>query len=367
MAMYHPHPDEYGKPVLIKKPSKPTPLHCWDQVDAIATITPNGKLPTELNGIPFVDWQDAPTTEEAWNQVGGQLDFNEPPFLPPQGMAPAAGVAIQESDGRIWLVSPTNGFAGYTSTLPKGRVEGKVSLQVSAIREAFEEAGLQVQITGFLTDALRSQTYTRYYLARRVGGNPASMGWESQAVHLVPRLVLDDFLTHPNDQQLLKAIDGLEVAKYNNADFKKTQHGLRMEQRRRIQLLELGGEGGELRLFLEQNELGIFSYVLEMNSSESSLFDGEDFKKFDQKHSEPYQRYAKPLVIDWAGALRLLDDTGWAWPMLFPLFVHPSIFDFVITALKDRFSHYPNISFDQWESKNGWGGWKDAFDEDDKT
>jgi hypothetical protein len=32
------------------------------------------------------------------------------------------------------------------------------------------------------------------------------MGWESQAVHLVPRALLADFLTHPNDLPLLQAL-----------------------------------------------------------------------------------------------------------------------------------------------------------------
>ena len=102
-------------------------------------------------------------------------------------MLAAAGAVIEEADGRLWLVAPTNGYAGYKTTFPKGRPESGASLQVTAIREAYEEAGLKVEITGFLADLPRSQTQTRYYTARRVGGTPAAMGWESQAVHLVPR------------------------------------------------------------------------------------------------------------------------------------------------------------------------------------
>jgi hypothetical protein len=59
---------------------------------------------------------------------------------------------------------------------------------------------------------VRSLTDTRYYLARRVGRTPASMGWESQAVHLVPRARLGELLHHSNDQSLIsapqKACDG---------------------------------------------------------------------------------------------------------------------------------------------------------------
>lgn len=206
MTIYHPMPDEHGKPVLLKKPSRPTPVSAWSQANAVASVTPEGELPAELNGIPLEEWRDVPASAEAWNDVDGQLAFDEPPFKLPKGKAAAAGVAIREADGRIWLVSPSNQFAGYSNTLPKGRVDGDVNRQASAIREAFEEAGLKVQISGFLADSERTQTYTRYYLARRTGGSPAAMGWESQAVHLVPPGALHRFLTHPNDLPLLAAL-----------------------------------------------------------------------------------------------------------------------------------------------------------------
>jgi hypothetical protein len=40
---------------------------------------------------------------------------------------------------------------------------------------------------------------TRLYLAKRVGGTPAAVGWESQAVRLVPRAMLDTVASHKND------------------------------------------------------------------------------------------------------------------------------------------------------------------------
>lgn len=213
MPFYHPVLDEHGKPVLLKSPSNATPLASWNQVDAVATVTPGGQMPASLNGIRFEDWHDVPTSHEAWNSVEGQCHFDEPAFRMPQGKMPAAGVVVEEMDGRFWLVSPSNGFGGYPATFPKGRIEGEVSRQASAIREAYEEAGLKVRITGFLADSDRTLSYTRYYLAQRIGGNPALMGWESQAVHLVPRSALQLFLTHTNDQPLLQAIIGLDKNK----------------------------------------------------------------------------------------------------------------------------------------------------------
>ena len=206
MSTYHPHPDEQGKPVLLKRPSTPTPLVAWSDPDAAATVIPGGALPPGLNGIALEEWRAAPTTDEGWNSVPGQIAFDEPPFDVVPGKAPAAGVVIEEADGRIWLVAPSNAFGGYQATFPKGRTDASVNLQACAIREAFEEAGLQVRITGWLADADRTLTYTRYYRAERTGGTPANMGWESQAVHLVPRAALTAFLAHPNDRPLLAAI-----------------------------------------------------------------------------------------------------------------------------------------------------------------
>lgn len=203
MPIYHPMPDDRGRPVLLKKPSQPTALSSWGQADAVATVIPNGDCPTELNGIAMTEWLDVPTSAQAWNDVEGQSEFEEPPFNPPDGKMPAAGVVVEEPDGRFWLVSPSNAFGGYTATFPKGRIDGHISRQASAIREAYEEAGLKVKIIGFFADSNRSQSYTRYYRAQRVAGNPALMGWESQAVHLVPRAALRKFLTHPNDLPLL--------------------------------------------------------------------------------------------------------------------------------------------------------------------
>lgn len=74
------------------------------------------------------------------------------------------------------------------------------------MKEAFEESGLLVELTGFLCDSLRSTTVTRYYAAKRLAGNPADAGWETQAVHLVPLTLLPSLVTHPNDEVILQAI-----------------------------------------------------------------------------------------------------------------------------------------------------------------
>ena len=52
----------------------------------------------------------------------------------------------------------------------------------------------------------RTQTFTRYYLAKRMGGSPADMGWESQGVMLVPRELLDSLYLAPADRQVVLAL-----------------------------------------------------------------------------------------------------------------------------------------------------------------
>lgn len=196
-AIRHPYLDDRGAPVTIHHPSLPTPLDHWQDPQRSATVVPGGAMPPMLNGIAvapaaFVVPEAAPTVDE-------------PAFALPPGFKAAAGAVIVEDDGRVWLVAPTNAFGGYRATFPKGRVDAGGTLQHTALREAFEESGLVVRLEAFLLDARRTQTYTRYYIARRLDGSPARMGWETQAVHLVPARDLDKHAVHPNDVEVIRA------------------------------------------------------------------------------------------------------------------------------------------------------------------
>lgn len=193
--------DDHGKPVVIQKPSEPTSKQTWTDPSAIAIVVPGGEMPSELNGIPF---------ESNTKALRDMIDLvQEQPLLEPDfpkvaGKKPSAGVVIREPDGRVWLVAPTNGFGGYLATFPKGRLEGK-SAQEAAVVEAFEESGLVVRLISHLVDVVRTTTVTRYYLAERVSGNPSDMGWESQAVMLVPAAKLGEILNNQNDIPIVKA------------------------------------------------------------------------------------------------------------------------------------------------------------------
>lgn len=198
--MFHPQRQPDGTRVTIQHPTAPTPPATWDDWQAVATFVPGGAVPERLYDLPVT----AVPPDDATRLAPVELD--EPPFTPPPGLAPAAGAVVVEPQGRVWVVHPTNGFGGYQATFPKGRVDRSTSLHVTAVGEVYEETGLQVAPFAFLADSQRSTTFTRYYLAKRIGGSPAAMGWESQAVSLVPLQQLKAFLNRAVDQALVAAL-----------------------------------------------------------------------------------------------------------------------------------------------------------------
>ena len=129
-------------------------------------------MPAVLNGLPVAPWHQAPEDTATWEALASAMQVDEPPFVAPKGLKKAVGVVVRESDGRVWVVAPSNAFGGYQATFPKGGMEGK-STKATALIEAFEESGLQVRLSMFLVDVQRSTSYTRYFLGGRVGGTPA--------------------------------------------------------------------------------------------------------------------------------------------------------------------------------------------------
>lgn len=204
---HHPRPGEKGEPVLIKHPHHASAPSTWDNPDAVATFVPDGDAPRELNGVPMRRWRDHPTTVEGWDYCDGIAeDLVEPPIKPKPGKSVGAGVIVEEVDGRCWVIHPTNRFGDYESTFPKGTAEPGLSLQGNALKECFEESGLQVKITGFVGDFERSTSVARFYRARRVGGDPTACGWESQGVSLIPKSMLYEFLNGRADHPIAESI-----------------------------------------------------------------------------------------------------------------------------------------------------------------
>lgn len=209
MPAFHPRVNDTGQPVPLHSPSTPTPLSCWTDANAIARVVPDGPLPTHLSGLALAPWpDDKGDVTRLWQSAVTPLALGrDTPALPSlPGKVPAAGAVVLEPDGRVWVIHPSNGFGGYRATFPKGRQEPGLSLEQTAIKETLEEAGLAIELIRWLVDVPRSASLTRYFLARRIGGSPAAMGWESQAVSLVPLKRLGEVLHHANDQPLQEAL-----------------------------------------------------------------------------------------------------------------------------------------------------------------
>ncbi len=121
--------------------------------------------PGTLNGVDF-----APAPKKFWEKVK-DVDVGEPKPTTP---VKRAGIMIQEPDGRIWIVQPTNGFGNRKYTLPGGGVEPGLTDQQNALKEVWEETGLQVEITGYAGDFEDSNNGNngRLYVGKRVGGAP---------------------------------------------------------------------------------------------------------------------------------------------------------------------------------------------------
>lgn len=212
MPIEHPCKNEDGDTVYIRRPHLPSPLSDWHDATQIATVVPAGAMPLHLNGVAFRSWEDVPQSEAQWRDCVATARFAEPSFEVPAGKLPAAGAVVLEPDGRVWIVAPSNQFAGNFATFPKGHVDRGSALRQTAVRECFEESGLAVELVAHLIDTTRSKTHNRYYLARRIGGTPADMGWESQAVHLAPLAALEDLLSNPGDHLVLNALMALGEA-----------------------------------------------------------------------------------------------------------------------------------------------------------
>jgi ADP-ribose pyrophosphatase YjhB (NUDIX family) len=200
----HPQRDQDGESVIITSPTNPSLSTTWD--DGHAIFAPDSPVPDSINGIAIESWVTHPRTDVEWQKLDSLHGTFDEPKLVPSGKPLASGVVVVEHDGRIWMVSPTNRFGGYPTTFPKGKVDAGLGLQANAVKEVFEESGLMVRITGFLGDFKRTTSMTRLYLGQRVGGNPSDMGWESQAVRLVPRAEWDVSLQNPSDRPVLAAL-----------------------------------------------------------------------------------------------------------------------------------------------------------------
>lgn len=220
-AKPHPKAGDDGKEVLVHYPSKPSSAATWGDPEATASFVPGSAVPPALNGVAFKPWMGAPRDTAGWASVPGQkpdLDRDNP-FEPHPTKYTATGVIIREPDGRVWLTEPTNHFGGYEHTFPKGTAEPELSMQANAIKEAYEETGLKVRITGIAGDFEKTTSFARFYIAERVGGTPADMGWETQSVKLAAPKHLDKLLNVGFDRSIVDVLRAEQFLKLRGVEL----------------------------------------------------------------------------------------------------------------------------------------------------
>ncbi|HQM30601.1 MAG TPA: NUDIX hydrolase [Syntrophales bacterium] len=161
--------------------------------DAIVSI----KAFQELQGGPFAP---IPTVEDLKFQKKA-MDIPDP--VKKMGKKTSSGVIVFEPEtGKVWIYEPKGHFGGYQHTFPKGTVEKGLGLQETAIKEVWEETGLQARIVGYLGDYEKTTSITRYYIGVRTGGMPGMFAEETAAVKLVPQGKLKTLLNVDIDKKI---------------------------------------------------------------------------------------------------------------------------------------------------------------------
>lgn len=153
----------------------------------------------KLNGVPI-----QPPVNGYWTGIK-DVATGEPEIPKNLGKV-STGIIVMEDDGRIWVVEPKDHFGGYNHTFPKGKLEANLSAQQNALKELYEEAGLSAEITGYVGDFKGDTGVSRYYLAKRTGGQPWTAHWESQAVKLVTVNDVEPMLNKQRDKEILAVL-----------------------------------------------------------------------------------------------------------------------------------------------------------------
>jgi hypothetical protein len=116
-----------------------------------------------------------------------------------------------------------------------------------------------------------------------------------------------------------------------------------MHELQRIRLVRIGSEGGGIDLSIEITPFGTVGFRISRQSDAAFFEDllGEDFSA---------ERVAadSPLLADWDSALQALDQTVEPWPMLVPIFLHSSVRERMLQALKARALKFPKANLGDW-------------------
>jgi 8-oxo-dGTP pyrophosphatase MutT (NUDIX family) len=172
-----------------------------------AQVEPPPPLVSESWDIhsPSPPWSTNPP-QNFWMQTK-DVDVGPLPALPTGKLS--TGVVMIEH-GKVWVYEPKNHFGGYSLAFPKGTLEQGLSPQQNALKEVFEETGLQAKVTGFVGDFTTTTGTTRLYLGERIGGNPTGFGGETWSVKLLSPADLEHGLLAQGQPYPLKVLKALQ-------------------------------------------------------------------------------------------------------------------------------------------------------------
>lgn len=189
----------YG--LVLRNPQPPSDPRFNADPDGIATYRFDADPGEGLSGLPFDPWDG-----EGMADLLG--DFDEPAYPAAGQRQLGAAVAIEDPDGRVWTVTPLNYHGGVWEAFPQGVRKPGVALRLTAVREAWEETGLKVELVGFVADIERQGSIVRLYRGRRVGGSPADYGWETAAVNLVPLDLILERMNSASERAMAASLAG---------------------------------------------------------------------------------------------------------------------------------------------------------------
>lgn len=216
--------------------------------EKLVTFTQGQKLPPGLYDPVEGAVQAAGDAEKT---IYGKLKYEvnselASPMKDVAGLKNSVGIiVVDEETGKIWVYSPKNQFGGYKNTYPKGTLELTKGvgpgIQEQAIREVFEETGLQAKPLFHLGDYEKTTSNTRYYIGVKTGGSPTMMGWEAEAVKLVPVNQLEGIMNVTVDKQIAQDFikQYTQALKLGEGDFKKGFELLNLEKKAAVEYADL--------------------------------------------------------------------------------------------------------------------------------
>jgi ADP-ribose pyrophosphatase YjhB (NUDIX family) len=143
-----------------------------------------------------------------------RIDYHDDPAAPePNSVVPAAVAVVAREDGAVLLIRRTDNG---NWALPGGAIEMTESVADAAVRETFEETGIQIEVTGLLgiysdprhiihftsNDEVRRE-FSVVVTARPVGGEP-TVSTESSEVRWV---ATQDLGAYPMGSAMRRRID----------------------------------------------------------------------------------------------------------------------------------------------------------------